>query len=673
MVRLLRYGTIFGPLKDRWRYLYKSDLYKRRIEAGPEPERFRSSLINWNYDAELYACTHRFGEKMNIESLRNAMTDASFLNQIIKQRTEAGLAATDQTTLSFTHNEELAKRGKQIAENFLRRALQYWYPKFPQEGIDAVTKFLISESTIAYISSKLGFKTLIRCDVPLPRPTMLQNALFAFIGAIDENNNQSRAELFVADFILTHLVGKDMNEIWHVKNPMGLLTTVLEENGRQAPESRLIWATGVSSVLSTYVVGVYSNKEFLGKSAGATISLAEEMAARDALRRFAHASEGPEPAYHHVISGYKIYKHENEPFRLKYNNKSLNEFQLAYETWGKLNAKKNNAVLIFTGLSASSHAKSHDENPRAGWWEKFIGPNLGIDTNHFFVICCNHLGGCYGSTGPSSKNPKTNKPYGASFPMLSVEDFVRAQFHLIKHLGIEKLHASIGSSLGGMCSILSGLLYPDNVGRVASISSCIAPYPTAIALRYLQRKMIMTDPNWEHGHYYDKGVYPLDGMRIAREIGTLTYRSGPEWLERFGLRRFNDTIQLTPTFEIESYLQYQGLTFAKKYDPNSLLYISKAMDLFNLTEGYETPSDALSKIRCPVLVLGSQTDILFPIWQQKQLAEELIKSGNPSITFFELNSIFGHDTFLLDVNGVSTALKGFLEISALSIEEETQT
>lgn len=386
--------------------------------------------------------------------------------------------------------------------------------------------------------------------------------------------------------------------------------------------------------------------------------------------RLNHSSDGPEPAYHHIASGYEVFKYENGPFRLKYNNKSLDKFQLAYETWGKLNAKKNNAILLFTGLSASSHAKSQQRNPKPGWWEKFIGPNLGIDTNHFFVICCNHLGGCYGSTGPSSIDPNTDRPYGSSFPMLSIEDFVRAQFQLVKHLGIEKLHASIGSSLGGMCSILSGLVYPDNVGRVATISACIAPYPTAIALRYLQRKMIMTDPNWCEGHYYDRDTYPIDGMRIAREIATLTYRSGPEWLERFGLRRFNDTIQLAPTFEIESYLQYQGLTFAKKYDPNSLLYISRAMDLFNLADGYENTEAALAKIKCPVLVLGSQTDILFPIWQQKQLAEELIQAGNPNVTFFELNSIFGHDTFLLDINGVSTALKGFLEISALSIEEE---
>ncbi|CAF0963210.1 unnamed protein product, partial [Adineta ricciae] len=513
MVRLLRYGTVFGPLKERWRYLYKEDLYRRRIEAGPEPERFRSALINWNYDAELHACTHRFGEKMNIEVLRCAMTDVSFLNQITKQRTEAGLTATDQIALSFTHNSELAKKGEQIAEEFIQKALRYWYPKLPQEGVDAVTQFLISESTVSFISSKLGFKTLIRCDVPTPRPTMLKSALFAFIGAIEENNNRSRAELFVADFILTHLVGKDINEIWQIKNPMGLLTKVLEEDGRQAPESRLIWATGVSSVLSTYIVGVYSNKEFLGKSAGTTISQAEEMAARDALRRLfgtdeqrapipKHSVEGPEPAYHHIVSGYQVFQHQNEPFRLKYNHKSLNEFQLAYETWGKLNAKKNNAILIFTGLSASSHAKSHELNPKPGWWEQFIGPNLAIDTNHFFVICCNHLGGCYGSTGPSSIDPKTNKAYGTSFPMLSVEDTVRAQFFLLKYLGIEKLHASIGSSLGGMCSILSGLLYPKNVGRVATISSCIAPYPTAIALRYLQRKMIMTDPNWHNGHYY---------------------------------------------------------------------------------------------------------------------------------------------------------------------------
>lgn len=384
--------------------------------------------------------------------------------------------------------------------------------------------------------------------------------------------------------------------------------------------------------------------------------------------RLAHSSEGPEPAYQKIVSGYELFHHD-KAFQLKYNHRSLSQFQLAYETWGTLNEKKNNAVLIFTGLSASSHAKSHEKNPRPGWWEQMIGPNLGIDTNHFFVICCNHLGGCYGSTGPSSINPETHQAYGTSFPMLSVEDFVRAQFLLLKHLGIEKVHASIGSSLGGMCSILSGLLFPDRINRVATISACIAPYPTAIALRYLQRKMIMTDPNWHQGHYYDTDAYPLDGMRIAREIATLTYRSGPEWLERFGLRRFNDTIQLAPTFEIESYLQYQGQSFAKKYDPNSLLYISRAMDLFNLIEGYEDANSALQRIRCPVLVLGSKTDILFPIWQQKQLADGLIAAGNAHITFFELNSIFGHDTFLLDINGVSTALKGFLEISTLDDDD----
>ncbi|CAF0810834.1 unnamed protein product [Didymodactylos carnosus] len=380
---------------------------------------------------------------------------------------------------------------------------------------------------------------------------------------------------------------------------------------------------------------------------------------------------GPEPAYQNVISGYETF-HYADSLKLKYNNATLTNFNVAYETWGKLNSKKNNAVIIFTGLSASSHAKSHEKNQRTGWWERFIGPGLAIDTNHFFVICCNHIGGCYGSTGPSSIDPKTNTHYGSTFPMISVEDFVNAQFLLVKHLGIEKLHASVGASLGGMCSLLSGLLFPNTVSKIVTISSCACPYPTAIALRYLQRKMIMTDPNWNNGDYYGQQTFPKDGMQIAREIATLTYRSGPEWFQRFGNRRFNDLVKLESTFEIERYLHHQGVTFAQKYDPNSLLYISKAMDLFNLSEGYQDLSSALAQIKCPVLVLGAQTDILFPVWQQKQLAEGLIQTGNEHVTFYELNSIYGHDTFLLDINGVSTAIKGFLEIMALSNESDTK-
>ncbi|KAF6025437.1 hypothetical protein EB796_016244 [Bugula neritina] len=217
-----------------------------------------------------------------------------------------------------------------------------------------------------------------------------------------------------------------------------------------------------------------------------------------------------------------------------------------------------------------------------------IPQGCAVDTNKYFVICTNTLGGCYGSTGPSSINPETGEPYGTTFPLLSVKDMVNAQFLLLDHLGVEKVYATIGSSLGGMCSLTSAVEYPERVGRMLSISSCALSHPTSIAMRYLQRKSIMTDPMWQNGHYYGKS-YPRNGMKMARELATMTYRSGPEWSQRFSRKRIdeNEKLALCPTFLIESYLDYQGEMFCTMYDPNSLLYISKAMDLFDIGEDHE--------------------------------------------------------------------------------------
>ena len=239
---------------------------------------------------------------------------------------------------------------------------------------------------------------------------------------------------------------------------------------------------------------------------------------------------------------------------------------------------------------------------------------------------------------------------------------VKAQFLLLDHLGIDKLHSSIGSSLGGMCSLQAAVMYPDRIGRLVSISSCAHSHPSSIAMRYLQRKAIMSDPNWNKGYYYGN-KYPKMGMKLAREIATITYRSGPEWDERFNRNRIDSTVPptLCPTFSIESYLEYQGESFSTKYDPNSLLYISKAMDLFDIGEGYRSLDASLSRVKCPVMVIGVQTDILFPIRQQRHLAKALQDAGNSMVTFYELNSLYGHDTFLLDLNGVGAAVKGFAE------------
>lgn len=369
---------------------------------------------------------------------------------------------------------------------------------------------------------------------------------------------------------------------------------------------------------------------------------------------------GPEPEYDNITKGFQLYT-STKPFHLKYRQGVLPELQIAFETWGTLNEDRSNAVLITAGLSASSHAKSHVGNPKPGWWEKFVGPGCAVDTSKFFVICSNNLGGCYGTSGPSTINPLTGKRFATTFPIVSVDDMVGAQFRLLDHLGIEKLHASVGSSLGGMLSLMTSALHPDRVGRVVTISSCGQSHPSSIAMRYLQRKCIMSDPHWNQGHYYE-GTYPKIGMKLAREIATMTYRSGPEWGERFGRKHISEEDpSLCPTFLIESYLEHQGESFSTKFDPNSLLYISKAMDLFDVSDGFPSLEAGLSRVTCPIMVVGVQTDVLFPIWQQRELADALQKSGNEAVTYYELNSIYGHDTFLLDLNGVGAAVKGFLE------------
>ncbi|XP_002736918.1 uncharacterized protein LOC100374280 [Saccoglossus kowalevskii] len=372
-------------------------------------------------------------------------------------------------------------------------------------------------------------------------------------------------------------------------------------------------------------------------------------------------STGPEPEYQKTESGFNNF-HSTRPFYLKHNEGVLPELNIAYETWGELNKNKDNAIIINAGLSASSHAKSHENNTAPGWWEKFVGPGCAVDTDKFFVICANNLGGCYGTTGPSSINPLTDKEYGTTFPIISVEDMVKAQFLLLDNLGITKLYAAVGSSLGGMSTLMAAALNPDRVGRVISISACVHSHPSSIAMRYLQRRCIMSDPNWNKGHYYGK-AYPKMGMKLAREIATISYRSGPEWEHRFGRKKLNggESPSLCPHFLIESYLDYQGESFAVKYDPNSLLYISKAMDMFDMGDGFPSLLDGVSRIKCPVMVLGVQTDILFPVWQQREIGDLLRQSGNEAVTYYEINSIYGHDTFLLDLSNVGAAVKGHLE------------
>ncbi|CAK7238560.1 Serine O-succinyltransferase [Sporothrix eucalyptigena] len=436
------------------------------------------------------------------------------------------------------------------------------------------------------------------------------------------------------------------------------------------------------------------------------------------------SESGPEPNY---TSGATLRYHCEAPLRLDWGG-VLPAFDIAYETWGTLNADASNAILLHTGLSASSHAHSTELNPAPGWWEKFIGDGLALDTSKYFVICTNVLGGCYGSTGPSSIDPADGAPYATRFPILTMEDMVRAQFRLLDHLGISRLYASVGSSMGGMQSLAAGVLFPDRVGKIVSISGCARSHPYSIAMRHTQRQVLMMDPNWNRGFYYDR-VPPHAGMKLAREIATVTYRSGPEWEQRFGRRRADPSKPpaLCPDFLIETYLDHAGEKFCLTYDPNSLLYVSKAMDLFDLgashqersaqrrrereaaevrpeattsegaactltlpdqpyeeqepdTEGvlssttstsssstpdasmmpgapsWQPPADLVRGLAVlrnhPTLVMGVASDILFPAWQQYEVAEALKQSGNRNVSHYELSeqqSMFGHDTFLLDL------------------------
>lgn len=425
---------------------------------------------------------------------------------------------------------------------------------------------------------------------------------------------------------------------------------------------------------------------------------------------------GPEPSY---TSGETLKYHCSDPLLLDWGG-VLPSFDLAYETWGELNADRSNAILLHTGLSASSHAHSTAANPKPGWWEKFIGPGLSLDTNRYHVICTNVIGSCFGSTGPSSLDPADGKHYATRFPILTMDDMVRAQFRLLDHLGIDRLYASVGSSMGGMQSLAAGVLFPGRVGRVVSISGCARSHPYSIAMRHTQRQVLMMDPNWARGFYYGR-VPPHAGMKLAREIATVTYRSGPEWEQRFGRRRADPRRPpaLCPDYLIETYLDHAGEKFCLTYDPNSLLYVSKAMDLFDLGRenqittrqrraeregeiraGVETTVDLHCSLTLPdkpyeeqeaaepegeapsvggppedlvrglvnlkdvpALVMGVASDILFPAWQQREVAEALRRAGNKSVVHRELSeeeSHFGHDTFLLDLKTIGGNLKKFL-------------
>lgn len=344
----------------------------------------------------------------------------------------------------------------------------------------------------------------------------------------------------------------------------------------------------------------------------------------------------------------------------------LQEVVLAYETWGQLNEARDNAILLFTGLSPGTHAASSQENPKPGWWEFMIGEGKPLDSSRYHIICVNSLGSCFGSTGPISINPATKRPYGFDFPEVTVEDIVYAANLAMQALGIRSLHSVMGASLGGMAALYYALEYSDQVGRLVSISATAAAAPFAIGVRSLQREIVTCDPEWKEGHY-EVGKGPFEGMRIARKLGLTTYRSADEWLERFGRERVAeraDNADLVDIeFQVESYLEHNARKFAEKFDANSYLYLSRAMDWFDCRD--HDNLTAASPLPFRSLVIGVSSDMLFTIEEQRDIAQRLSQTGS-DVQFLGLSSPFGHDSFLVDEAEFVPAIRNFLQASSAS-------
>lgn len=342
----------------------------------------------------------------------------------------------------------------------------------------------------------------------------------------------------------------------------------------------------------------------------------------------------------------------------------LPQVTIAYESWGELSINNDNAILIFTGLSPNPHAASSELDPTPGWWEYMIGPGKAIDTDRFFVICVNSLGGCFGSTGPMSINPETGQPYGSDFPELSIEDIAKAGHHLLMELGIDHLHSVIGPSMGGMIAMAYALQYPDEMDYMINISAACRALPFTIAMRSLQREIIRCDPNWNNGHYYEQEQQPLNGMTLARKLGLVSYRAAEEWHQRFDRARIAKEKRSGEPFglefQVESYLDYNAKKFIHNFDANSYLYMSRAMDWFDVADHGGSVKAGLAKLHTKKsLIIGVSTDILFPVEQQQEMAEGLTNAGR-EVEYHTLDSISGHDAFLVDKDHFSPIIRNFL-------------
>ena len=352
------------------------------------------------------------------------------------------------------------------------------------------------------------------------------------------------------------------------------------------------------------------------------------------------------------------------PFALE-SGASLGPVTLAYETCGTLNADRTNAVLVLHALSGDSHVAGYyrADDAKPGWWDIMVGPGKGIDTDKYFVICSNILGSCMGSTGPAAIDAATGKAYGAGFPMITIGDMVRAQKILVDHLGINRLLAVVGGSIGGMQVLEWCVRYPDRVAGAVALASTCRHSALAIAFNEVARQSIMADPNWRGGHYYD-GPRPGMGLAIARMIGHITYLSDESMRLKFGRRLQNKSalsFEFGADFQVESYLQYQGNKFIERFDANSFLYITKAADYFDLAREHGSGSlvKAFSRTSARFLVVSYTSDWLYPTYQSKEMVTAM-KKNNLDVSFCEIEAQWGHDAFLLPNEKLDHLMAGFL-------------
>jgi homoserine O-acetyltransferase len=340
---------------------------------------------------------------------------------------------------------------------------------------------------------------------------------------------------------------------------------------------------------------------------------------------------------------------------------TLSPVEVAYETYGRLNAAKSNAILVLHAFSGDAHAAGISETDKPGWWDNMIGPGKAFDTGKYFVICSNVLGGCRGTTGPSSINPATGCPYAMSFPVITIGDMVRLQKMLIDWFGIPRLLTVTGGSMGGMQALEWAVSYPDRVVSAIPIASTARHSAQQIAFNEVGRQAIMADPNWSGGNYYDKQP-PARGLAVARMVGHITYMSDESMREKFG-RRLRDKeafgFDFDVDFEVESYLRYRGSQFVNRFDANSYLYITKAMDYFDLTAGQRSLGEALAPARARFLAISFSSDWLYPSYQSQELVRAL-RARNSDVAYVELQSNYGHDSFLVAVDEQADLVRGFL-------------